>query len=87
MLNSIAITLILGIGKCSIDGDWCPKNPAQIAIEQNIINSGKHSLAVNLQHMSNKGDGEFQGKGDRGLETLMLQYKFEFGPKTLFLNK
>jgi hypothetical protein len=81
MIYPIALTLILGIGTCSTDGDWCPGTIAEIGVEKGIYSNGNHEWVGSAVHYSDPRDGTFLdgGKGDRGIETFMLRYKYTIG--------
>ena len=79
MIYSIALTLILGLGTCSQSGDWCPGHIGKIGLETELYKSGRHSFNGSAVHMSDYTDGTFldNRRGDRGIETFMIEYKYE----------
>ena len=84
-MYNLALTLILGIGACTTDGDWCPDNPAKLAFEQTIVKKESHSLNLSLEHMSDISDGGLRNRnGDRGLEVLMIEYRYDIGMDSIW---
>lgn len=74
----MSLTLILGLGACAHDGDWCVGHPGKVAVEHELNSWGRHSVNANLEHVSDHTDGTFfdNKRGDRGVDTLFIEYRY-----------
>ncbi len=70
--------LVLGLGRCDLDGDWCENPVGSAAIVQNIMEtrSERHAIDLRLQHYSQFGNGEPE-HGDYGINLMMVEYTYK----------
>jgi len=85
MLLFPSAAIILGLGACSNNTDYCPDPVGKAAIEITALQSNNHahSIMFEAEHFSNVSDNKWLHMhpwdyGDRGTEIYSIQYKFEF---------
>lgn len=75
-----AAAIVLGLGTCGSQVDYCPDPVGKVALEVELVSHQNHSIFASAVHYSEIGNGEPHG-GDRGTELYTINYKFTIRSK------